>query len=311
MSLKKIFHKFRLIFIVCVMSFLCLGVVSNLEAIETDYLKVLKWRSIGPHRGGRVIAVAGHPTKEKVFYFGGTGGGVWKTEDSGDTWRNISDKYFKTGSVGAIAVSRGNPNVIYVGMGECCLRGNISHGDGVYKSMDGGKTWQHMGLSETRHIARVRIHPQNSDIVYAAALGHAFGPNKERGVYRSVDGGKTWKNVLFRSEKAGAIDLVFEPGNPRVLYAAFWETQRSAYGFNSGGPGSGLFKTTDGGATWKDISNNPGLPEGIKGRRKRAFIVPRMAAIPGNRSAPTPIITSGPGITTTSKPTPKMRTPST
>ncbi len=266
MSYKKGFHKFYFSFNVCVILFLCLGVFSNLEAIETDYLKVLKWRSIGPHRGGRVIAVAGHPAKEKVFYFGGTGGGVWKTEDGGDTWQNISDKYFETGSVGAIAVSRSNPNVIYVGMGECCLRGNISHGDGVYKSVDGGKTWQHLGLSETRHIARVRIHPQNSDIVYVAALGHAFGPNKERGVYRSLDGGKTWRNVLFRSKKAGAIDLVFEPGNPRVLYAAFWEAQRSAYGFNSGGPGSGLFKSTDGGDTWKEITNNPGLPEGIKGR---------------------------------------------
>jgi photosystem II stability/assembly factor-like uncharacterized protein len=266
MIFQKRFYQSYFGFVLCVISVLCLGSFFTLNAIEMDYLKVLKWRSVGPYRGGRVIAVAGHPTQKNVFYFGGTGGGVWKTEDSGDTWQNISDKYFKTSSVGAIAVSKSNPNVIYVGMGECCLRGDISHGDGVYKSSDGGKTWQHMGLAGTRHIGRVRIHPDNSDIVYVAALGHAFGPNKERGVYRSLDGGKTWENVLFRSEKAGAIDMVLEPGNPRVIFAAFWETRRYPYKFSSGGPGSGIFKSMDGGDTWKDISNNPGLPEGVKGR---------------------------------------------
>lgn len=266
MIFKRRFHKFHLSFVVCIVVFLFFSGFSSLNAVETDYLNVLKWRSIGPYRGGRVIAVAGHPTQKNVFYFGGTGGGMWKTEDGGDTWQNISDKYFKTGSVGAVAVSRSNPNVIYVGMGECCLRGNISHGDGVYKTEDGGKTWQHMGLAATRHIGRVRIHPDNSDIVYVAALGHAFGPNKERGVYRTLDGGKTWKNVLFRSEKAGAVDMVLEPGNPRVIYAAFWETRRYPYTFSSGGPGSGIFKSMDGGDTWKDITNNNGLPEGIKGR---------------------------------------------
>lgn len=266
MSSKRRFHKINVGFIVCLILLLGFGGFSPLNAIETDYLKVLKWRSIGPHRGGRVVAVTGHPTKDNVFYFGGTGSGVWKTGDGGRTWQNISDEFFKTSSVGAIAVSQSNPGIIYVGMGECCWRGNISHGDGVYKSEDGGKTWKYVGLAATRHIARIRIHPQNSDIVYAAALGHAFGPNKERGVYRSVDGGKTWKNVLFRSEKAGAVDLIMEPGNPRVLYTAFWEAQRCPWGFNSGGPGSGIFKSKDGGDTWKDISNNPGLPEGIKGR---------------------------------------------
>jgi photosystem II stability/assembly factor-like uncharacterized protein len=236
------------------------------ETSGSPYLKALKWRSIGPHRGGRVVAVTGHPVKKNVFYFGGTGSGVWKTENAGETWENISDGFFKTSSVGAITVSRSNPNIIYVGMGECCLRGNISHGDGVYKSTDGGKTWKQTGLENTRHIARISVHPQNSDIVYVAALGHAFGPNKERGLFRSTDGGKTWKNILFRSDKSGAIDLVMHPGNPDVLYTAFWEVQRFPWGFVSGGPGSAVYKSTDGGNTWKDISENPGLPKGIKGR---------------------------------------------
>lgn len=229
-------------------------------------MDVLEWRSIGPYRGGRVVAVAGHPVKKDVFYFGGTGSGVWKTEDSGETWKNISDGFFKTSSVGAIAVSKDDPNVIYVGMGESCLRGNISHGDGVYKSVDGGTSWIHTGLSDTRHIGHICIHPRNSDIVYAAALGHAFGKNDERGVFRSMDGGKTWKRILFRNNQAGAIDLEMEPGNPRVLYAAFWQVQRFPWGFESGGPHSALYKSSDGGDTWQDISNNKGLPEGIKGR---------------------------------------------
>jgi photosystem II stability/assembly factor-like uncharacterized protein len=240
----------------------------RVEAAEVnpEYLKVLKWRSIGPYRGGRVTAVTGHPTERETFYFGGTGSGVWKTTDGGNTWQNISDSFFKTSSVGAIAVSQANPNVLYVGMGECCLRGDISHGDGVYKSSDGGRTWEHMGLADTRHIARIRVHPLNSDILYVAALGHAFGPNKERGIYRSLDGGQTWKNVLFRSENAGAIDLVMDPVDPRTLYAAFWEVRRVPWGFASGGPGSALYKSSDAGDTWKDISQNPGLPEGLKGR---------------------------------------------
>jgi photosystem II stability/assembly factor-like uncharacterized protein len=239
---------------------------SKPEPVKSEYLKVLKWRSIGPHRGGRVIAVTGHPTKKDVFYFGGTGSGLWKTSDGGKTWKNISDKFFKTSSVGAITLSPSNPNIIYVGMGECCLRGNISHGDGVYKSIDAGKTWEHMGLANTRHISRIRVHHQNSDILYVAALGHAFGPNKERGVFRSTDGGKTWKNVLFTSDKAGAIDLIMDPVDSRVLYAAFWEVRRFPWGVTSGGPGSAIYKTTDAGATWKDISGNTGLPKGIKGR---------------------------------------------
>jgi photosystem II stability/assembly factor-like uncharacterized protein len=265
MSYKNKSYHFFVILIIGIVLFFITG-LPELQAVESEYLKVSKWRSIGPHRGGRVVAVTGHPTKKDVFYFGGTGSGVWKTKDGGETWENISDGFFKTSSVGAITVSINNPNVIYVGMGESCLRGNISHGDGVYKSIDNGKTWQHMGLSDTRHIAHIQVHPQNSDIVYVAALGHAFGPNKERGVYRSLDGGKTWQNILFRSPKAGAIDLVMEPGSPQVIYAAFWEVQRYPWGFASGGPGSAIYKSNDAGNTWKEITGNPGLPKGIKGR---------------------------------------------
>ena len=243
--------------------------------IDPILLNSLEWRLIGPYRGGRVVAVAGDPANPQVFYFGSTGGGVWKTTDGGLYWENVSDGFFKRASVGAIAVSAADPNVIYAGMGETCIRGNVSHGDGVYKSTNGGKTWVHLGLAETRHIAKVSIHPHNPDLVYVAALGHAHGPNPERGVYRSQDGGKTWQHILFRSEKAGAIDLAMDPNNPRILYAAFWEAQRTPYTLISGGEGSGIFKSTDGGDTWTDLrslqnssqsDHNSGLPKGILGK---------------------------------------------
>src|SRR5437588_11402693 len=173
----------------------------------------LEWRPIGPYRGGRVVAVAGDPAHAQVFYSGSTGGGVWKTGDGGVYWENISDGFFKRASVGAIAVAPSDPNVIYVGMGETCIRGNVSHGDGVYKSTDGGKTWMHLGLADTRHIGTVCVHPQNSDLVYIAALGHAHGPNKERGIYRSRDGGKPWEQILFSSEDVGPHDLTMDPNN--------------------------------------------------------------------------------------------------
>jgi len=234
--------------------------------IDPQLLKALEWRLIGPYRGGRVVAVAGDPVDAQTFYFGSTGGGVWKTTDGGIIWENVSDGYFKRASVGAIAVSDSDPNVIYVGMGETTIRGNVSHGDGVYRSTDRGRTWTHLGLQETRHIARVRIHPQNPDLVYVAALGHAHGPNAERGVYRSRDGGKTWELVLFRSENAGAIDLTMDPHNPRILYAAFWEARRLTHTLISGGEGSGLFKSTDGGETWTEMTHKPGLPTGLLGK---------------------------------------------
>ena len=229
-------------------------------------LNAMQWRCIGPPRGGRVVAVAGDPINPAVFYFGACAGGVWKTDDAGTYWHNISDGYFKTAAVGAIAVSTSDPNVIYAGMGESCVRLDVSYGDGVYKSTDGGKTWTHLGLADTRHIARIRIHPHNPDLVYVAALGHLFGPNTQRGVFRSADGGKTWTHVLCKSADAGAADLSLDPNNPRLLYAAIWQVRRNFWSLTSGGPDSGLYRSTDGGDTWTEMTNNPGLPKGLKGR---------------------------------------------
>ncbi|HKV43307.1 MAG TPA: glycosyl hydrolase, partial [bacterium] len=228
--------------------------------------KSLRWRLVGPFRGGRVVAVAGDPERAQVFYFGSTGGGVWRTDDGGWTWANISDGFLATASVGALAVSPSDPNVIYVGMGESCIRGNVAHGDGVYRSSDGGKTWRNVGLADTRHIARIRVHPRDHNLVYVAAFGHVYGPNPERGVHRSADGGRTWQRILFRHDRAGACDLSMDVTNPRIMYAAIWEAHRTPWGLSSGGPGSGLFKTTDGGETWTELTDAPTLPRGILGR---------------------------------------------
>jgi photosystem II stability/assembly factor-like uncharacterized protein len=238
----------------------------KISRYDSNLYKAMKWRCIGPYRGGRVTAVAGVPSQPYTYYFGATGGGVWKTEDGGLNWKPVSDGFFKTGSVGAIAVSEWDPNIVYVGMGEVPMRGNVSHGDGMYKSDDAAKTWKHIGLSDTSQISRVRIHPQNPDIVYVAALGHVYGPNEQRGVFRSKDGGKTWEKVLYRDNKAGAVDLVLVPSNPRIMYAALWEFYRTPYSLSSGGPGSGLFKSTDGGDSWDEISRNRGLPKGVLGK---------------------------------------------
>ncbi len=242
------------------------GTSGALASVDADHLKLLRWRMVGPSRGGRVVAVAGDPVNKLTFYQGSTGGGVWKTDDGGLNWRNVSDGFFNTGSVGAIAVAPSNPNIVYVGMGEACIRGNASYGDGVYRSNDGGKTWSHLGLEATRQIARVRVHPANPDLVYVAALGDPWGPSPDRGVYRSTDGGRTWEKVLFRSNDAGAIDLVMDPTNPNVLYASTLELRRFPWGFRSAGPGTALFKTTDGGTTWTELTAKPGLPSGTKGR---------------------------------------------
>ncbi|MEZ4661065.1 MAG: glycosyl hydrolase [Caldilineaceae bacterium] len=230
-------------------------------------LDAMQFRCIGPSRGGRVIAVAGDPSKLATFYFGAVAGGVWKTEDAGAAWQNVSDGFFKTASVGALTVSASDPNVIYAGMGESTIRTDVSHGDGVYKSTDGGKTWRHLGLEQTRHIGEIRIHPKNPDHVYVAALGHAFGPNDERGLYRSTDGGANWQKILFKSAKAGVVDVSFDPHNPQVIYASVWETHRNFWELSSGGADSGLWKSTDGGDTWSDISRAKGLPQsGIYGK---------------------------------------------
>ena len=235
-------------------------------AESQDFTGLLEWRCIGPFRGGRVVAVAGDPHRPAVFYFGAVAGGVWKTTDAGAYWECVSVGFFTTASVGALAVAESDPNVIYAGTGETTIRIDVSPGDGVYKSTDAGATWTHVGLKETRFIGKVRVHPTDPDLVYVAALGHAFGPNRERGVYKSTDGGKEWRQVLFKSDKAGAVDLSLDPTNPRRLYAAIWETYRGFSQISSGGPDSGLWLSTDGGETWTDISQRPGLPAGIKGK---------------------------------------------
>jgi photosystem II stability/assembly factor-like uncharacterized protein len=234
--------------------------------VEPALLKGLQWRAIGPYRGGRVVAVTGGPVAPMTFYFGACTGGVWKTTDGGTYWQNVSDGFFNTAAVGAIQVADADPNVVWAGTGESCIRGNVSHGDGVYRSTDGGKSWTNMGLRDTRHIARIRIHPSNPDVVYVAALGHAFGPNAERGVFRTWDGGRSWEKVLFKSENAGAIDLTLDPNNPRTLYAAIWQARRLPWELQSGGPESGIYKSTNGGDSWVEITDSPGLPKGLKGR---------------------------------------------
>jgi len=242
------------------------GTTRSAEGVDPALFAGLQWRSIGPDRGGRAIAVGGSASRPFEYYFGTTGGGVWKTTDGGTTWRPVGDTFFKTSSVGALAVAESNPDVVYVGMGEVALRGNVIQGDGVYKTTDGGQTWTHLGLKETMAIGRVRVHPSNPDIVYVAALGDPYGPNPERGVFKSTDGGKSWNKVLFRSDKAGAVDLTMDAKNPDVLYAGFWEVFRTPHSLSSGGPGSGLFKTTDGGNTWTELTTNPGLPPPIWGK---------------------------------------------
>jgi photosystem II stability/assembly factor-like uncharacterized protein len=234
-------------------------------AYDSSAFAGLRWREIGPFRGGRSVAVAGSAARPMEYYFGTTGGGVFKTTDGGMTWAATTDKYFG-GAIGAIAVSESNPDVVYVGTGESPIRGNVSHGDGVFKSTDAGKTWSYVGLAETQQIGRVRINPKNPDIVYVSALGHVFGPNSERGVFKTADGGKTWRKVLFRSDSAGAFDLVLDPSNPETIYATIWHAYRTPWKLVSGGSQSGIFKSTDGGETWTDITRNPGLPGGVIGK---------------------------------------------
>jgi photosystem II stability/assembly factor-like uncharacterized protein len=232
--------------------------------VNPDLFGGMKWRQIGPFRGGRVVAVSGVPGDAATWYFGAVAGGVWKSTNAGNTWQPIFDQQ-KIASIGAIAVADSDHNIIYVGTGEACPRGNITYGDGVYKSVDAGKTWQHIGLTDTRHIGAIIIDPHNPDIVFVAALGHAFGPNEERGIFRTDDGGRTWKRVLFRDRDTGGIDVVFDPRNSHTLFASLWQMRRQPWAFSSGGPGSGLYRSTDGGLTWKQIEGH-GLPSGPLGR---------------------------------------------
>ena len=232
--------------------------------IDTALLAGVQWRSIGPNSNGRSVAVAGSVQRPNEYYIGTTGGGVWKTTDGGRNFVPVTDRYFG-GTIGAIAVAESNPDIVYVGGGEYPIRGNVSHGDGVWKSTDAGRTWTYMGLGETQHIARVKIHPTNPDVVYIGAAGHVWGPNPERGVFRSRDGGKTWQKILFRNDSTGITDLVMDPTNPNILYAAFWQSGRKPWQLISGGAGSGIFKTTDGGDNWTEITRNPGLPTTVLG----------------------------------------------
>lgn len=229
------------------------------ETSGDPLFKGMKYRSIGPFRGGRSLTVAGINGDPSTYYFGGVGGGVWKTTDGANSWTPIFDKE-GTSSIGSLALAPSDPNIIYVGTGEAAIRGNISHGDGIYKSLDAGKTWKNVGLRDTRAIGKLIVHPRNPDIVYVAALGHPYGPNTERGVFRTLDGGKTWDKVLYKDENTGAIDIAFDPNNPNILFAGLWQVRRTPWGFDSGGPGSGLYRSGDAGATWKQVQGS-GLPK--------------------------------------------------
>ena len=231
---------------------------------DASILKSMQWREVGPYRGGRADAVAGIAEQPDVYYFGATGGGVWKTTDGAQTWKPVSDGFFG-GTIGAVAVAPSDPSVVYVGTGEETIRGNVSPGAGMWKSTDAGKTWTHIGLDDSQQIARIRVHPSNADLLYVAAMGHAFGPNDMRGVYRSRDGGKNWERILFVNRDSGAVDLMMDPSNARILYASTWRFRRGAYFFESGGEGSALWKSTDGGDTWKELSRNKGMPKGTLG----------------------------------------------
>ncbi|HWP36009.1 MAG TPA: glycosyl hydrolase, partial [Gemmatimonadales bacterium] len=228
--------------------------------LDSTILAAYKWRNIGPDRGGRSIAVSGVKGRPNEAYFGAVGGGLWKSTDYGENWFPVTDGQVRSASVGAVAVSETNPDLVFIGMGETCIRGNIMPGDGVYKSTDGGKTWTHVGFSESHGIAKIRIHPTNPDIIFVAAFGKYSVPSPERGIYKSTDGGRTWRRVLFRDDKTAGVDISIDRNNPNVIYASLWEAYRKEYQMSSGGPGSGLFKSTDGGETWTEITRNRGLP---------------------------------------------------
>ena len=235
--------------------------------LDSAFLAGYRWRNLGPDRGGRSLGVSGVRGRPNEAYFGAVGGGLWKTTDGGENWKPVTDFQLTSASVGAVAVSETNPDLVILGTGETCIRGNIMPGDGVYRSRDGGKTWDHVGFRESHGISKIRIHPTNPDIIFVASFGKYSAPSEERGVFKSTDGGDTWRRVLYRDDRTGAIDIAIDRNNPDVLYASLWEAYRKEYTMSSGGPGSGMFKSTDGGETWTEITRNPGMPQdGVVGR---------------------------------------------
>lgn len=262
----KLILKMSVMIITLIFSMVKEANAQNQNNINSEMIKNLEWSNIGPKRGGRSIAVAGSSIRPYEYYFGATGGGLWKTTDGGNSWDPITDGQLKSSSVGAVAVSQSNPDIVYIGMGESQLRQNVLQGDGVYRSTDAGKSWNHIGLEETQAISRIRIHPNDPNRVYVAALGHPFASNMERGIFRTKDGGISWDQILYKNDQTGAIDLVLDPNNPEIMYATLWEVYRKPWILWSGGSGSGLYKSVDGGDNWTEITRNPGLPEGIWGK---------------------------------------------
>ena len=306
------------------------GLAAEAQQYDAKLMEGMKYRLVGPYRGGRSLTAVGVPSDPNTYYFGAVSGGIWKSVNGGNTWTPLFEKQ-SVSSIGSIAVADSDPNVVYAGTGEACIRGNISYGDGLYKSTDAGKTWTNVGLQDTRHIGRVIIHPRNADIVYVAALGHAYGTNTERGVFRTTDGGKHWEKVFYLNDKTGAIDITFVPSNPHILFAAMWEAGRTPWSLTSGGPGSGLYKSVDSGTTWKKIEGN-GWPSGVLGRigvsvsgdnPERVYVIleaaeevgvctaPMTAASTGRKPPPTTACATGRGTTPTSLPTPGTPIPCT
>ncbi len=268
MRVRRIVHRVALVAAVAVLGGSQLPRAQAPASFDATAFAALRWRNIGPVRGGRSIAIAAPISRPNEAYFGATGGGLWKTTDGGTTWNSVTDGKIKSSSVGALAVSESNPDIVYIGMGESCIRGNIMQGDGIYKTTDAGKTWTNVGFSRWsgQTISRIRIHPTNADIVYAAVFGNVTSPDEDRGVFRTRDGGTSWERVLFRDARTAAIDLVIDRNNPNVIYASLWEAYRMSWQMSSGGPGSGLFKSIDGGDHWTELTRNPGMPAGVVGR---------------------------------------------
>ena len=249
-------RQFKVLAAIFVVVFFCAGISTSAQQVNPSLFQEMKWRLVGPFRAGRSLTAVGVPGNPSLYYFGSVDGGVWKSENAGETWSPIFDSQ-PIASIGAMAVAPSDANIIYVGSGEADMREDITYGNGMYKSTDAGKTWTHIGLEDTQQIGRLLIDPKDPNVVFVAALGHAFGANDERGVFRTTDGGKTWTKVLFKNADTGAIDLAFDPQNSKTIYASLWQTRRPPWNVYppSNGPGSGLYKSTDGGATWKQLTN--------------------------------------------------------